>query len=802
MALPMRGTESRFAGSGGGDPGAGAPRFGRGSASSLSLALRVGILTVVYFAAATLGLSLASMHKSVSLVWPPTGIALAALLLFGFRLWPGIALGAFFINASTGVGLAVAAGIAAGNTLEALFGAYLLRRFTRFRESLDRPQDILEFVVLAAALSTTVAATVGVTSLCLGGAAAWPVYGALWWQWWLGDAMGALVVAPVLLTWATHPGITWNSRRLGEAGALLVLLTSVTSIVFGGSFGMVTSVPPLAFAVFPLAIWAALRFGQREVATLILLVSAIATWNTARHIGPFTGKTLTESFLLLQIFMSVVAATALVLGAAIGGRRRVEAALQQSERRYRELFENATDMVYTADLDGRLRSLNRRGEEITGYTREEALEMNFIQLAAPAYADRARQTIARQAVEPAPIVSELEIVAKGGQRIPLEVSTRLITENGRPVGVQGIARDVTERRQAEAALAQANRQLTGWVKELEEQRRQTTVLSEMGDLLQSCLTVEEAYTVVRTFTPKLFPFQSGALGVLGPASTLVNVVVVWGDAPPGVPLFPPDQCWALRRGRLYHVEAPGSMLVCGHVDSSRSGGYVCVPMMALGEPLGVLHLGGRQSHPDQPARAPEPLPESQQRLAVAVTERIALALANLRLRETLRGQSLLDPLTGLFNRRFMEETLDLEFARGARGERPIGVIMLDIDHFKLLNDSCGHDAGDAVLRELAGVLKSRVREGDIACRYGGEEFVLILPEAPLELALRRAEELREEVKRLRMLHRGRSIGPLTVSAGVAMFPEHGKTGAALLQEADAALYRAKAEGRDRVVVAK
>jgi diguanylate cyclase (GGDEF)-like protein len=150
----------------------------------------------------------------------------------------------------------------------------------------------------------------------------------------------------------------------------------------------------------------------------------------------------------------------------------------------------------------------------------------------------------------------------------------------------------------------------------------------------------------------------------------------------------------------------------------------------------------------------------------------------------------------------MEETLDLEFARSARGDRPIGIIMLDIDHFKPLNDSCGHHAGDAVLRELAGVLKSRVREGDIACRYGGEEFVLILPEAPLELALRRAEELRDEVKRLPVVHRGRPIGPLTVSVGVATFPEHGKTGAALLQAADAALYRAKAEGRDRVLVAK
>ena len=191
---------------------------------SPSPAVLVGILAVAYLLAAKLGLSLASTHKSVSLVWPPTGIALAALLLFGNRLWPGIALGAFLVNVSTGVGVMVAGGIAAGNTLEALCGTSLLRRLTRFRASFDRPQDVLGFVVLAAGVSPTIAATIGVGSLCLGGAAAWPAYGALWWQWWLGDAMGALVVAPVLLTWFTHPRITWTLRRVGEATALVAYL--------------------------------------------------------------------------------------------------------------------------------------------------------------------------------------------------------------------------------------------------------------------------------------------------------------------------------------------------------------------------------------------------------------------------------------------------------------------------------------------------------------------------------------------------------------------------------------------------
>jgi len=340
------------------------------------------------------------------------------------------------------------------------------------------------------------------------------------------------------------------------------------------------------------------------------------------------------------------------------------------------------------------------------------------------------------------------------------------------------------------------------VNELEQRTRQTTLLGEMADLLQSCLTAEEAYTVIRAFTPKLFPSESGALGVLGASRNLVEVVASWGDSPPADPLFAPDRCWALRRGRPYRVDGGGSEPVCGHLGSSPPKSYLCVPMMAHGESMGLLHLQGGASEPGQRDRVREPLREAQERLAVTVAERIALALANLRLRDTLRSQSILDPLTGLFNRRYMEETLDLELARAARGRRAIGIIMLDIDHFKPLNDSRGHDAGDALLRELGGLLMARVREGDIACRYGGEEFVLILPEAPLELARRRAEELREAVRQLHVSHRGRIIGPITVSAGVAAFPEHGKTSAALVHAADSALYRAKSEGRDRVRVAE
>jgi len=184
-----------------------------------------------------------------------------------------------------------------------------------------------------------------------------------------------------------------------------------------------------------------------------------------------------------------------------------------------------------------------------------------------------------------------------------------------------------------------------------------------------------------------------------------------------------------------------------------------------------------------------------------VADSVALALANLKLRETLRHQSIRDPLTGLFNRRYMEETLERETRRVARAQRPLGIIMLDVDHFKLFNDTFGHDAGDSLLREFGNFLRAHVRGEDVACRYGGEEFTLILPEASLEVTRQRAEHLRGDIKHLHAQYHDQPLGAVALSLGVAVFPDHGSTGEAVLKAADAALYRAKREGRDRVVVA-
>jgi diguanylate cyclase (GGDEF)-like protein len=218
-----------------------------------------------------------------------------------------------------------------------------------------------------------------------------------------------------------------------------------------------------------------------------------------------------------------------------------------------------------------------------------------------------------------------------------------------------------------------------------------------------------------------------------------------------------------------------------------------VPLTAQGAALGVLCLRLAASSPAAPG--------GQQRLAQTVADSLALAFSNLQLRDTLRQQSIRDVLTGMFNRRYMEESLEREIRRAARPGYPVGLIMLDLDHFKSFNDTFGHAAGDLLLRTVGEFLSVHIRAGDVACRFGGEEFVLILPEASLEITRQRAEHLREEIRHLNPEYRGQRLGPMTVSAGVAAYPTHGRDAEQLLRAADEALYLAKHAGRDRVAAA-
>ncbi len=464
----------------------------------------------------------------------------------------------------------------------------------------------------------------------------------------------------------------------------------------------------------------------------------------------------------------------------------------ESEDRYRELFENASDIIYTHDFEGKLISINRAIERIAGYTRAEALQMKLTDLIAPEYSQMGQKMIDPQISGEIPLNYELEIFSKDKNRIALGISTRPIFRGGKAFAVQGIARDITKSKKIEAALQDANQKLEAWVSELEQRTREMTMLNEMGDILRACLTTEEAYNVIVRVAQQIFPAKVGALYVIAPSRNLVEAVAVWGDPALAERAFPPPECWALRRGRTHWIENSRSGLICRHIHHPAPDGYMCIPMMAQSEAIGVLHLM-------QPENVK--MTESKQRLAVTMSEHIAMALSNLRLHETLRSQSIRDPLTGLFNRRFMEESLELEIRRASRNQRPLGMIMIDLDHFKYFNDNFGHEAGDLLLKELGILLRGNIRGEDIACRYGGEEFTLILPEGTGAVTRQRAEFYKEAIQRLDVHYRGHPLGRVTASMGVAIFPDHGRTAKALIEAADKALYRSKSAGRDRVTLA-
>lgn len=305
---------------------------------SLPTSAIVAGLSAVYLIAGKLGLMFAFVNASATAVWPPAGIALAALLTFGCRVWPGVFVGAFLVNVTTAGTMATSLGIATGNTLEGLMGAYLVNAFAGGRRAFERPPDILAFAILAGALSTVVSAACGVTSLALGGFADLAHSGTIWLTWWLGDATGILLVAPLLVLWTTDPRVRWSRGQTLEAAGLLLCLVAVGQTVFGGLLPLDAKDYPLDYLCIPVLVWAAFRFGPRETATAAALLSGIALWGTLRGFGPFVRETQNESLLLLQAFMGLTALLALVFAAVVAERRLFEAKREWLLRELQDAF--------------------------------------------------------------------------------------------------------------------------------------------------------------------------------------------------------------------------------------------------------------------------------------------------------------------------------------------------------------------------------------------------------------------------------------------------------------------------------
>ncbi len=291
----------------------------------------IGVLTLIYFVAGYLSLKLAIVNPSASPVWPPAGIALAALLVFGYRVWPAIFIGAFLVNITTAGNFFTSLGIASGNALEAVCGAWLVNRFAGATQVFDRPQNVFKFA-LAAMISTTVSPSLGVTSIALGGFAHWSNYGQIWTTWWLGDASGDLVFAPLLLLWSIPTTQRkWHRAEVIEVSVLLLLLLVLAELVFGGWLQISARNYPVSFLCGPIVIWTAFRFTPRETATGVFILSSIAIWGTLHGFGPFVMATENRSLLMLQLWTAALTITAMAIAAAIAERNRAQAGIEQQK---------------------------------------------------------------------------------------------------------------------------------------------------------------------------------------------------------------------------------------------------------------------------------------------------------------------------------------------------------------------------------------------------------------------------------------------------------------------------------------
>ncbi|MBZ5655173.1 MAG: sensor domain-containing diguanylate cyclase [Acidobacteriia bacterium] len=359
--------------------------------------------------------------------------------------------------------------------------------------------------------------------------------------------------------------------------------------------------------------------------------------------------------------------------------------------------------------------------------------------------------------------------------------------------------EISQREAAQQELFSANETIGGLLEESRAHAQAIAQISELGSLLQACASREEAFRIIPERLRRLFPGTSGAVSLLSASRNRVESHAEWGPCAPADQIFAPSDCWALRRG-CAHVHPGGeSQLRCHSLCAE--GASVCLPLIANGEALGVLAIQENEFIA-RDASAADPSP-AWRPLAAAAAEHIALALSNLNLREVLRIQAVRDPLTGLYNRRYMQEFLEGELQRSRRQRRPLCLLMLDLDRFKRFNDRFGHAAGDDILRALGDTLLHGIRPDDVACRLGGEEFVIVLPECALVQAKSRAEEICRRIKRTSTLRHGEESDPVTVSIGVAAYDANGaSTVPLLLKSADEAMYQAKRDGGDRVAVAQ
>jgi diguanylate cyclase (GGDEF)-like protein/PAS domain S-box-containing protein len=684
--------------------------------------------------------------------------------------------------------------------------AYILRGPLAIDPRLQRRRDVVRYVAVTS-MAAFCGTFVGVTCLAADGSIPWSEYWISAASWFLGDEIGLLTIAPFFLIYVLPRIWTVGTTQL-EIPEIDCQPRASTIRFVSEALAQAASIPLLLWFLFGLRfhdlqlfylsfvpiVWIAMRRGIRGVVTALLVL------NFGIVVGLHFLEPTPNLLPRVSLLMFVVSAVGLISGSAVSEQLRIAQELLEQSTYLTSLIQSSPLGIVVLDRHGRVELTNaafgklflhdpatlvgKHLHEIFpadgGNQPPPLLPQNLI-------AD-ATQTIARRS-------------RKDGTILDVELHTVPVKSNGVTQGAYTIYKDITRQIQASEAEHRHAEVLSGLVSELESRSQQMTLLNELGNMLECCRTLDEAAAVVVQSVRKLFPEAvTGQLYSFKSSRNLVEGGVTWG--PPGAssPSFEPGECWALRRGQPHWSEPGKSQVGCLHLSKSASNPCLCAPMIGHGETLGVLHLEFETACDLGLEQGAEKWRTSQQALAVTVAGQMALSLANLRLRDTLRDQSIRDPLTGLYNRRFLYEALERELTRAKRQQRSLSVVFLDIDHFKTFNDTFGHSAGDYVLRSVSDVFRSFFRSDDVPCRYGGEEFAIILPESTPQDAAIRADSLRHQVKALKLEFDRQLLAAITVSIGIAGFPDHAETCEELLKLADRSLYESKAAGRDRVTV--
>ncbi|HBD9373644.1 TPA: diguanylate cyclase [Legionella pneumophila] len=505
----------------------------------------------------------------------------------------------------------------------------------------------------------------------------------------------------------------------------------------------------------------------------------------------------TSSFILISggiasiLFLTIAFIMANI---ELSTRRKTELQNQNTQIRLKKIIESASDMIAAFDKEQRFITFNEAYQREFKRLFDKSISINMSLEEAFADVPESKKKLVqswKESLQRDEETKNIELNTEHEKTI-YEMTSRLIQNGDNEIkGVVHSVRNITKRVQEHTELQESYEKLANGMKELQEKNEQITLLVEMSDIMLACGSQEELSEVMAKYSQRLLQFSSGYLFIMHPSKNYLEKATSWGNPHPHDLTFTPEQCWAIRLGRIHYAGSSRVELMCSHIAFVEQPelSLLCIPLMAQNDIYGLLYLEINLK-----------FDENQRLLITAFAELTALALANVRLRENLRYQSIRDPLTGLYNRRYLEDFLFKQLHQAERTKASFAILMLDLDHFKKINDTFGHDAGDLVLKEIGQILNSDIRLGDIAARYGGEEFVLLLYDIDAQAAKMKAENLRSAISNLQVKYGAQPVGQITASIGISIYPDDAKSPAELIEAADKALYQAKYKGRNKVLL--